>query len=203
VSRRGKLSSRQRSHHHGCSYTPLCKAHHSHHPKTRLITKPQMNGIWCLLLLGRMSMVTGWYEMIRGKVKPGDNEFVSVDVTRYKDPTGSYEMLSRDRDVGKTPEPLITPAGVTPLSPVRSPPGRSGRATPDYFGREARYKSPSRSFSAPKPPQGTASWDSKTGNHQSIEAWNSMDSHASPQYAHSPQYEYPRTYMDPLNMNKI
>ena len=135
----------------------------------------QMNGIWCLFLLGRMSMFTGWYEMIRGKVKP-NNEFVSADVSRFKDP-GSYEMLGRDRDNGKTPEPLVTPT-VTPMSPAV----KSGRETPDYFGREARYKSPSRSFSAPKPPQGqTATWDSNL-------------THATPAYY---------TGMDPLSMNKI
>lgn len=134
-----------------------------------------MNGIWILFLLGRMSMVTGWIEMIRGKVKP-NNEFVSADVTRFKDP-GSYEMLARDRGNGKTPEPLAIPA-ITPMSPV----ARSGRETPDYFGREARYKSPSRSFSAPKPPQGqTASWDSNL-------------SQAAPLYYAG---------MDPLSMNKI
>lgn len=118
-------------------------------------------------------MVTGWYEMIRGKVKP-NNEFVSADVARFKDP-GSYEMLGRERDNGKTPEPLATPA-VTPMSPV----AKSGRETPDYFGREARYKSPSRSFSAPKPPGAggpSASWDANL-------------SHATPHY-------------NPLSMNKI
>jgi hypothetical protein len=136
-----------------------------------------MNGIWCLCLLGRMSMFTGWYEMVRGKVKP-NNEFVSADVSRFKDP-GSYEMLGRDRDNGKTPEPLVTPAAITPMSPAV----KSGRETPDYFGREARYKSPSRSFSAPKPPQG-----------QSTASWDSNLSHASPQYYAG---------MDPLSMNKI
>ena len=133
-----------------------------------------MNGIWCLCLLGRMSMVTGWYEMVRGKVKP-NNEFVSADVARFKDP-GSYEMLGRERDNinSKTPEPLATPV-VTPMSPVV----KSGRETPDYFGREARYKSPSRSFSAPKPPpqSQSASWDANL-------------SHATPHY-------------NPLSMNKI
>ena len=117
-------------------------------------------------------MFTGWYEMVRGKVKP-DNEFVSADVTRFKTP-GSYEMLGRENGNGKTPLPLATPA-ITPISPI----AKSGRETPDYFGREARYKSPSRSFSSPKPPQGqVASWDSKP-------------SHPSPQY-----------YVDPLSMNK-
>jgi hypothetical protein len=115
-------------------------------------------------------MVVGWYEMVRGKVNH-TTEFVSADVARFKDP-GSYEMLGRERDNGKTPEPLATPVA-TPMSPVV----KSGRETPDYFGREARYKSPSRSFSAPKPPQSQSA---------------SLDSHATPQY-----------YVDPLSMNKI
>ena len=123
-----------------------------------------------------MSMFTGWYEMVRGKVKP-NNEFVSADVRNFKDP-GSYEMLSRERDNGKTPEPNFAP--VTPMSPI----ARSGRDTPDYFGREARYKSPSRSFSAPKPPQSVG------------QTWDSNRSHAGPQPAYL-------AGMDPLSMNKI
>lgn len=136
-----------------------------------------MNGIWILFLFGRTSMFTGWYEMIRGKVKP-NTEFVSADVARFKDP-GSYEMLGRDFTNSKTPE-LVVASTMTPMSPV----AKSGRETPDYFGREARYKSPSRSFSAPKPPPGpgqTASWDFTL-------------SQASPQYYAG---------MDPLSMNKI
>lgn len=119
-------------------------------------------------------MFTGWYEMVMGKVRP-NNEFISADVHAYKDPS-SYEMLSRDRDSGKTPEPLISQP-ITPLSP---PAAKSGRETPDYFGREARYKSPARSFSNPKPPQGHG-WD--------------------PEATQARPYIYPG--MDPLSMNKI
>ncbi|TVY59390.1 hypothetical protein LCER1_G000272 [Lachnellula cervina] len=135
-----------------------------------------LNGIWCLFLLGRFSMFVGWWEMIRGRVKPYKTEFVSADVRQFKDP-GTYEMLGREQDNPKTPEPLVSQP-ITPLSPVV----KSGRETPDYFGREARYSSPSRSFSSPKPPQGnTRSWDSTT-------------SHAKPLY-----YEG----MNPLSINKI
>ncbi|KAB8299203.1 hypothetical protein EYC80_001299 [Monilinia laxa] len=111
------------------------------------------NGFWAALFLGRKSMITGWFEMFKGKIKP-NNEFVSADAHAYKDPR-AYEMLSKDRDQrdSKTMEAYETPDVLTPVSPVR----KSGRETPDYFGREARYKSPSRSFSKPNPPQ---SWDS-------------------------------------------
>lgn len=111
-------------------------------------------------------MFVGWYELARGRIKP-NNEFVSADARAYKDPR-SYEMLSRDRDgeIRKTPEPLFSPM---------SPALKSGRETPDYFGREARYKSPSRSFSSPKPPQ----------------SWDGTETYASP------------AYIDPLSMNKL
>jgi len=145
-----------------------------------------INGIWLLCLLGRVSMFTGWYELLMGKVKP-NHEFVSADVGRFKDP-GSYEMLGRAAD--KTPEPF-SPVGIaTPQSP---PPAKSGRETPDYFGREARYKSPSRSFSAPKPPPLSSSppppQPQPFGN-----AWDTGRSRAPPQTPY---------YMDPLSMNKI
>lgn len=117
-------------------------------------------------------MFTGWYDMLMGKMKP-NNEFVSADVRAFKDPS-SYEMLSRDN--GKTPEPFAAQA-ITPLSPTQ----KSGRETPDYFGREARYKSPARSFSGPKPPQGSQAWDPKASQARPL--------------------AYPG--MDPLSMNKI
>lgn len=152
-----------------------------------------MNGIWCLILLGRWSMVTGWIELIRGKVKP-DTEFVSADVRTLKIPNaGNYEMLSRDRDNlnantnSKAQDYSITP--ISPLSPAAlpTPTNKSGRETPDYFGREARYKSPTRSFSSPKPP------------HSAMRSWDSQASHAMPHQ--QPQQFYPG--MDPLSMNKI
>lgn len=120
--------------------------------------------------------------MARNKVKP-NNEFVSADVRTYKDP-GSYEMLGRDRDNGKTPEPLTSP--ITPLSPAV----KSGRETPDYFGREARYKSPSRSFSVPKAPQAHTPGQSPIPPR----TWDPAASHAQPTYYAG---------MDPLAMNKI
>ncbi|ESZ99576.1 hypothetical protein SBOR_0049 [Sclerotinia borealis F-4128] len=127
-----------------------------------------LNGFWAALFLGRKAMFTGWIEMYRGKMKP-NNEFISADVHAFKDPR-AYEMLSKDRDQRdiKTVEAYETPDIVTPISPLR----KSGRETPDYFGREARYKSPSSSFSKPNPPQ----------------SWDSTSTYAPP--------------MDPLNINK-
>jgi len=115
-----------------------------------MLTSWQLNGIWLLFLLGRWSMVTGWFELIPSLTNRNKKEFVSVDA-RYevKKDTRSYEMLSRDSS-----------AVVTPLSPVKSP--TSGRRTPDYFGQTARYHAPARSYSSPRPPQAqTPAWDPK------------------------------------------
>lgn len=142
-------------------------------------------------------MFTGWYGLIRGKLVP-ETEFVSADVARFKDP-GSYEMLGRGAssndksthhsksDPLSPSEPMTPwPQAETPQSP---PPAKSGRETPDYFGREARYKSPSRSFSAPKTPRSPEPFQGY--------GRETVQTPARPRAP--PQVAY---YMDPLSMNK-
>jgi hypothetical protein len=131
----------------------------------------------------------------------GKREFVSVDarLDDLKNQTRSYEMLSRDS--GKTMDDLVTPSTVSPLSPVAAKsslrsPSRStadhgaykfdGRQTPDYFGSTARYHTPMRSFSSPKPPQ-TVTWD--------------MNQFTKPTQPH--QDSEHDDYMNPLGMNRI
>ncbi|KAG6030336.1 hypothetical protein E4U41_000126 [Claviceps citrina] len=103
------------------------------------------NGIWLIFLLGRISMITGWYELFRSMLsKDQQREFVSVDA-RYEDKkdvhrSRSYEMLSRD-----------TSALTSPLSPARSPDPEP--KTIEFFGETARYHAPAKSFSSPRPPQ--------------------------------------------------
>ncbi|KIN04716.1 hypothetical protein OIDMADRAFT_50558 [Oidiodendron maius Zn] len=126
-----------------------------------------LNGIWCLVFFGRLSMFTGWYEKARGRREPANIEFVSAGARNFEDP-GTYEMLGRARDTGKTPEPVTTQ--ISSLSPT----AKGGRVTPDYFGQEARYKSPSRSFSSPQPPN-TISRD-----------WDPSQSYAAPGQYHNP-----------------
>lgn len=63
-------------------------------------------------------MVTGWYEMIRGKVKP-NNEFVSADVSRFKDP-GSYEVRkSRSNPFPTVAESVSATPELCPMKDVR------------------------------------------------------------------------------------
>ncbi|KAK0731223.1 hypothetical protein B0H67DRAFT_474304 [Lasiosphaeris hirsuta] len=133
-----------------------------------------INGIWLLLLLGRWSMVTGWRDIFWNLSGRSKREFVSVDarLDDLKKDTRSYEMLSRDS--GKTMDESVTQFVVTPLSPTAKLPLRSpssnrdstasnndGRRTPDYFGHTARYHVPERSFSSPRAPQQTVTWDAR------------------------------------------
>jgi len=142
-------------------------------------------------------MVTGWYELVtrRGPAR-AKREFVSVDarLDDLKKDTRSYEMLSRD--TGKTMDDIVTPSAVSPVYPIgKTPIVPSGRRTPDYFGQTARYHTPARSFSSPRPPQNVT--------------WNAQDAYISrspppptERYAGSPpngQYED----MNPLGMNRI
>jgi hypothetical protein len=152
-----------------------------------------MNGIWLALLLGRWSMITGWRDMFISPSNRNKREFVSVDARMddFKQETRSYEMLSRDS--GKTMDDSVTPSVVTPISPTynRSPveydyaPNIDGRRTPDYFGNTARYQTPVRSFSSPRPPQ-TVTWDAR-------------ETYAR---AQSPQNEQDK-YVNPLGLNRI
>ncbi|KFY39957.1 hypothetical protein V495_05681 [Pseudogymnoascus sp. VKM F-4514 (FW-929)] len=114
---------------------------------TAVLVLLSCNGIWLLLLMSRLTMFTGWYDLVKSKTKPS-GEFISADAAR------AYT--------------------------VTSPTGRSGRQTPDYFGREAKYQNPTHSFSSPRPPPGRD--------------WNAAETHApSAQQRH----------IDPLGMNKF
>ncbi|EAQ93629.1 hypothetical protein CHGG_01864 [Chaetomium globosum CBS 148.51] len=162
-----------------------------------------INGIWLLLLLGRWSMVTGWRDLFTAVPQRSKREFVSVDarLDDLKKDTRSYEMLSRD--TGKTMDDSVTPSVVTPISPThaRSPtgspinhdymqmPNPDGRRTPDYFGNTARYHTPARSFSSPRPPQQTVTWDAR-------------ETYARPTSPPFTQQQKDR-YVNPLGMNRI
>ncbi|KAF4992594.1 hypothetical protein FGRMN_7079 [Fusarium graminum] len=103
-----------------------------------------LNGFWLVLFLGRWAMLQGWFDLVKKPFVREKKEFVSVDARAdVKNHTRSYEMLSRDSSTA-----------VTPISPVKFP--ESGRRTPDYFGQTARYHTPARSFSSPRPPMTSA-----------------------------------------------
>jgi hypothetical protein len=92
----------------------------------------QMNGFWLLLLLGRVTMLTGWYELFASLPTRNKREFVSVDarLDDIKKDTRSYEMLSREGS-GRPMDDVVTPSAVvTPLSTyARTPLGGASRTT--------------------------------------------------------------------------
>jgi hypothetical protein len=141
---------------------------------------------------------------------------VDARLDDLKKDTRSYEMLSRDTgktmDESVTPS-VVTPVSPTQArSPVRSPDfhdyaqnygqnyaqnygqnypqtytqTNDGRRTPDYFGNTARYHTPARSFSSPRPPQ-TVTWDAR-------------ETYARPT---SPYTQQQDRYVNPLGMNRI
>lgn len=146
-------------------------------------------------------MVTGWVDLFSSSPSRSQREFVSVDarLDDLKKETRSYEMLSRD--TGKTMDDSVTPSVVTPISPThaRSTAGSpinheymqmsnsDGRRTPDYFGNTARYHTPARSFSSPRPPQQTVTWDAR-------------ETYARPTSPYNAQQD---RYVNPLGMNRI
>ncbi|KAL1872113.1 hypothetical protein Daus18300_004482 [Diaporthe australafricana] len=188
-----------------------------------------MNGFWLLVLLGRWSMVTAWMDLL-GRRPPAKREFVSVDarlddLKMNTDPR-SYEMLSRDSGKNYMDE-MVTPDTVRegPIYPpirsylastasptIDSPDMSSGRRTPDYFGPQARYQAPVRSFSSPRPPtregQGSqAGWDASTARQYSRSPPpTGQYSQSPPQTAHH-QHQHQQSFdqedMNPLGMNRI
>ncbi|KAL2270895.1 hypothetical protein VTJ83DRAFT_266 [Remersonia thermophila] len=112
-----------------------------------------MNGIWLLLLLGRWSMLSGWGELFASLTNRGKREFVSVDAR--------LDDLKKDTLTSVSPtharSPLSSPEGHDYVQM----PSNEGRRTPDYFGTTARYQTPARSFSSPRPPQQAVRWDAR------------------------------------------
>ena len=101
-------------------------------------------------------MFTGWYELARGIRVHASIEVFSDDAgtDNFENP-GAYEMPPNVRNGAKTPEPALTQ--ISSLTPVAS---KTGRVTPDYFGRKARYNTPSHSTTSPQTPITiTRNWD--------------------------------------------
>ncbi|EFX03925.1 hypothetical protein CMQ_853 [Grosmannia clavigera kw1407] len=115
-----------------------------------------MNGLWLVVLLGRWSIVTGWAELFRpAAYQNKQREFVSVDAR--------LDDLKKDTH---SPTPLVGMGALASLGEEGSSAatasarverstsitgGSSGRRTPDYFNRAARYNAPSRSSSNSRP----------------------------------------------------
>ncbi|RKF53398.1 putative g-protein coupled receptor [Golovinomyces cichoracearum] len=73
-----------------------------------------LNGFWCLLLLGRYSMIVGWWELISGKSRR-DSEIISTNGHVCKDPA-NYEMLANMKVCGGHQCPITNPPKAVPYS---------------------------------------------------------------------------------------
>ena len=116
------------------------------------------------MFLGRWSMAQGWIEAIQRPFR-NSHDFVSVDARRLSDPR-NYEMLTSPPKAAYLPksfDDLSTSPDVDHHSPrVWSPQPQQNNG---YFGKEATYRSPSLSFSTPKPPSRSGS-DTRIGSPQ-------------------------------------
>lgn len=122
------------------------------------LTKKQLSGFWCLLFLGRWSMVLGWIDLFKRRLGRS-NEFVSSDARRLSNDPRTYEMLrTTPQPQLKTPDLAVISPGSTNTDGFSPQSGKAG----DYFGREAKYRNPPSSFSTPRPTsssQGGRDWD--------------------------------------------
>ncbi|KAF2805963.1 uncharacterized protein BDZ99DRAFT_100761 [Mytilinidion resinicola] len=105
-------------------------------------------GLECLLLLGRGSIYTAWWDMVRSKFG-SKREFVSLDAKRFSSDARAYELLK----IGNTPQIKSPETAVTSPMSGRDI-DRDATGTPDYFGKEVQreYRSPTLSFSTPRAP---------------------------------------------------
>ena len=125
-------------------------------------------------------MITGWIDLIKSPFNRS-HEFVSVDARRISDPR-RYEMLKSPSQavyLPKSVDDLESSPDVEQHSPRDFEPTvqRGG-----YYGREAAWRSPSMSFSSPKPPQMSTNEEPQRSpspkRHQETSTWET-DSKAS------------------------
>lgn len=111
-------------------------------------------GLWNFIFVVRTSMFTGWIQFARGFFVKRV-EFVSADARERVPDVRTYEMLSASRQQNKTPDPTIELARSPTPGDYKSNVRWSGTKyddSPDTYGPEAKYSSPTFSFSSPRPP---------------------------------------------------
>lgn len=115
-------------------------------------------GLQVFILLARWSMVTGWMEFFRGKFSQ-NREFVSLDAKNNTGDMHNYELKKFEL---QTPPTAYTTPGLAEYAGFRSD-------TPDHFTKDTQqreYKSPTLSFSTPRPPSRGAQveWDPRSSH---------------------------------------
>ena len=157
-----------------------------------------MNGIWALLFLGRWSMVPAWGKLFK-RTFTRSHDFVSVDARRYSADPRTYEMLASPSitspPAAKTPgldiksldANMETSSSFSPDFSQRGNQDYTSKLSPpseqDYFGSgykpqnpEARYLTPSLSFSTPRAPSAGRGVGKASG--QAYPTWDPRSTHA-------------------------
>ena len=136
-------------------------------------------------------MVLAWVDIFRRPFDSSKHDFVSADARQISDPR-TYEMLTSPPQAvfspeKKTPDPLIRHVGSDPRA-------FSPSSQTDYFGGEAKYYSPSFSFSSPYPPCRSASAATRTESRRGIGIeWDPSSTYAPSSFNPAPH----RTGYDP------
>lgn len=165
-----------------------------------------MNGIWCLLFLGQWSMVPAWYSLLR-RPFVGPPDFISVDARRLSTKPRNYAELhstpnqtfdpSTYEMLPSPPKPIFGPivqepsTRFTPGSGADAEMSAPSTAHLDYFGSEAKYLTPSYSFSNPRPP--TTSGGGQAQGHGQRTMWDPRTTHAR---GTTTIANYPRRHVD-------
>lgn len=79
------------------------------------------NGIWAALLIGRWSMLVGWWHLIKDvfSEKPVNDEFVSYNARRLSEHDPSYEMLgSKKTEISISSETPSSTPGMLRITPT-------------------------------------------------------------------------------------
>jgi hypothetical protein len=132
-----------------------------------------LNGIWALLLLGRVSMMTGWVTWVKRRFSHS-HDFVSVDARRISSQPRQYEMILSPPQTAysaKSPDALMEDYPADKESALPGTPSIRPERT-EYFGTTAPYSSPALSFSTPRPPSAGLSqgreWDPASTHAKSV-----------------------------------
>ncbi|KAL8943749.1 MAG: hypothetical protein Q9216_000855 [Gyalolechia sp. 2 TL-2023] len=129
-----------------------------------------LNGIWTLLFLGRASMIPAWIDLVRKRFT-GSPDFVSADAKRFSAGPRHYEMITSPPQTAYTALKIPDAAVTSPSIDGDTIAALSPENQLEYFPRDAKYVSPTMSFSTPRPPS--------SGRHQGKE-WDPTSTHARP-----------------------
>ncbi|KAI5375043.1 hypothetical protein J4E82_006343 [Alternaria postmessia] len=126
---------------------------------TAILMMLSIAGLQVFFLLGRWSMVVGWRDLIRSKFSK-NREFVSLDARHPTEDIRQFELKNFD-------EPQSPPNAYNTPGLASYAMGNARSDTPEHFHKEFQrdYKSPTLSFSTPRPQSRAAThvdWDPRS-----------------------------------------